>query len=671
MPRLAVSFVSVAVVVTFLLLCLAPPAIPSFAAEDPSQHTVHHPTVRARFHVFSGTDDPIALVAQRRPGRFSRPLLERSSRARHVANPRNAPVSAEDETNGSAIAALTTPLAANVANEFTFFRRRPIRHRATHGLHYLFNSPSVANIGPSVVFTGNFYASISANSGRRFEYLNPHSQFPEEEIALSEEQVVLSDPDRGTLFWLQGGIVCDGNCADATDLSDFIGSMLRLSVDQDFDGEPECSYDYPDMAFADLQLSEGHLFVSASVCSVIGACLETVLIRVPRSAVASCAPQIVPDVDVGEIFGSEETFRAASGAKDVMYYGRHGEMAPVPPDLQTVEVCAWPDASPEPQCVASEVPQWNSFEDTEASCPGPGGDNWCGEADATILGAYVANGVVGLMWMAAQGGGFQFPYVQVARFNQSDLTLIDAPAIWSPNYAVAYPSVAVNARGHLGGTFLRGGGSFYPTCSAWIADDVNDEQLSPTEFYDIARSTVIRGDMGYYLTARAHSAFANTWIGTCYTVHGGQHIHAGDPNSPYPRVRPRFVWFGRKRDRACVPGSCGNFNRHHCGPDDECTCFKLVDGSGFCSPTELCADLAPCAVDLTCPAGYVCEVDTCCGEPKCKALSKRCGSEGSALGAFLDRSSSAAGMTDSGLAATGLSGGCLVEQSLNASLLGP
>src|SRR5688572_4465727 len=62
---------------------------------------------------------------------------------------------------------------------------------------------------------------------------------------------------------------------------------------------------------------------------------------------------------------------------------------------------------------------------------------------------------------------------------------------------------------------------------------------------------------------------------------------------------------------ACVGATCANFIP--CQGNPSCVCFSLADGSGFCGVGVSCAGLTPCSLAAPCPAGFVCQVNTCCG----------------------------------------------------------
>jgi len=195
-------------------------------------------------------------------------------------------------------------------------------------------------------------------------------------------------------------------------------------------------------------------------------------------------------------------------------------------------------------CTGSNTPNCGAMPCGQMCATSPDGNNFAAFADSRILGAWVAGGVIGFMWNAAQGGGFSFPHVWVVRFNENDRTLLSQGGegqVFNNSYAFLYPSVQVNDRGHLGGTMAWGGGTNFPNALAWIADDFNNGTITPLENVTFAAGNSGPGSnrWGDFSTTRINVPYSNTWVGGGYVLVGG----TGNAN-----VVPSFVWFGRERD---------------------------------------------------------------------------------------------------------------------------
>jgi hypothetical protein len=146
------------------------------------------------------------------------------------------------------------------------------------------------------------------------------------------------------------------------------------------------------------------------------------------------------------------------------------------------------------------------------------------------------------MWCADEDANHPYPFVRVARFNASDRTLINEPDIWWNDFAWAFPSVNVNGRGDIAGSLMYGGGAEYPSSSVFIWDDYTPSPPPGWEVYGSASGTSgpYKDRFGDYLATRVCYPYSNTWLASAFTLQGG------DQNS---NAVPRFLWFGRERDR--------------------------------------------------------------------------------------------------------------------------
>ena len=80
---------------------------------------------------------------------------------------------------------------------------------------------------------------------------------------------------------------------------------------------------------------------------------------------------------------------------------------------------------------------------------------------------------------------------------------------------------------------------------------------------------------------------------------------------------------------ACSGGTCGSHS-FDCHESGACACFNLSRGQHFCGVPTACATAFRCKSGTqgtnrrNCPAGFVCETDTCCGHPVCVPTSTLC-----------------------------------------------
>lgn len=430
--------------------------------------------------------------------------------------------------------------------------------------------PSAANNGRVVFYTTNSYNAISGDGGQTFNYINPFDYFPADgtndpiDGGFGGDQYVLFERTRGLMFWLlqygNNGTTNRQRLCISRSQNDIINGACPNFFDfspVDFNiptpaGAGGTWLDFPDMA-----VSDGFLYLSSNVFCTSGCpgsqSIGAVAWRIPLAQLAQNG-----GIDFNFYYEPVlQTFRFAQGAHGTMYWGSHVTTA-------LLRIYSWADNSgniilDDVSHAAYNLPTPCVPPNTPPACGiyvanSPDGTNFAARADSRIQAAWVAGGVIGFMWHASQGGAFPFPHVQVLRFNEGSRTLLSQGQIFSNTNAYMYPSVQVNARGHLGGTMSWGGGAFFPNSLAWIADDLNGNTITPLENLTFAVGSAgpnetnfggIYNRWGDYQATRMHSVYENTWIGTSFVIQAPP----PPPAPPSGNIRePRFVWFGRERD---------------------------------------------------------------------------------------------------------------------------
>ncbi len=391
------------------------------------------------------------------------------------------------------------------------------------------NEPSVGNNGRCVFYSGNWYASLSVDAGKTFQYINPYTAFgwPVGQNFCCD-QVVIYDPGRDCLFWLlQSTKDSHTNnihkLAVANSFSD-IENQIWYTYDitaQNFSGADGSWLDFPDLV-----LGENYLYHTANY---IGPNSSAFIARYSLDELAA-------GTSIGYNYVAQQpkqwVYRATHGAGTSMFWAAHNS-------TNSIRIYKWNEVSTGLSVVNRSVTPW--YNGTRHAA-GPDGKEWLNHfpsGGGYVLGAWYSQGVIGFMWCAAQDSSHPYPFVRVAKFNASDRTLISQPDIWNGSYAWAFPSINVNGRGHIAGSLMWGGGTYYPSCTVVIKDDYTSgnwdayTSASGTSGPNIDRS-------GDYLTTRICYPYENTWMGTAFTLQGG----GGNANAV-----PRFLWYGRERDR--------------------------------------------------------------------------------------------------------------------------
>lgn len=434
--------------------------------------------------------------------------------------------------------------------------------------------PSVGVNGRVVFYTTNNYAAVSGDRGQTFSYINPFDNFPADNVndvlngGFGGDQYVYYVRTHGLMCWLiqynPDNTTNTYRLAVARSQADVLNNTWLV-----YDFTP-ATFGLPTPAgatgvwldFPDLSASDNFLYFTANyfprrttnngppTCTIAcpgGACpagctsctgcgsLGAIVARIPLAQLAQGTGLSVNFLnDTGH-----SSLRLTQGARETMYWGAHNSNT-------QIAIYRWPESTTTitPTNVNHAAYTLNSPVRGSYVATCAGGTNYLSNDDDRIQAAWVANGVIGFMWGVAQGGGFSQPHVEVVRFNETNNALISQGQIFNNTHSYAYPSVHPNARGHLGGTisFGCGGNSGSPGVAAWIADDFNNNTITPLENVGAVVGNSSQGRWGDYFATRIYSPFANTWVGTGFSLNA-----PAPPATQNPRDH-RFVWFGRERD---------------------------------------------------------------------------------------------------------------------------
>lgn len=415
-------------------------------------------------------------------------------------------------------------------DKVALFQNVSLQDADTGGQTSTVGEPSVANNGKQVLITGNWYAARSLDGGRTWDNISPFNYFPAADGGFCCDQTVLYDPSRDLWFWLiQYSVKKNTNTLRVAVKH---GPHLGNNVWHWWDFQPRRInsawsgewFDYNHAA-----LSNNYLYVGSNVFKVRSN-------RWARSVVLKLALDelAVRRALSYRYFQSTKngSLRCTLGARNTMYMASHNRN-------DQIRIYSWPEGSSSISSHDIDVQQWN--EGTYLA-RGPDGNNWLKRCDSRITGSWVADGRIGLLWSVNRVGKSRpYPFIRVARVDESAMTLIDEPDIWNGNYAFAYPDACPNDRGHIGITLFRGGGNHHPGHVVGIWDDYsNCWQLQVTR---PGTNGPKEGKWGDYLACRRHSPDGLTWIATGFSLQGGESRDS---------IEPQLVHFGRHRDQGAV-----------------------------------------------------------------------------------------------------------------------
>lgn len=394
--------------------------------------------------------------------------------------------------------------------------------------------PTAAIHRDTAFYTGNWYAAVSGSSGRTWRHVNPYTTFPALDGGFCCDQSSLIIPGDDTnclLIWLlQYGFSATTGRGSVRLAVSQGRDAIRQNTYYWYDLTPQvanyptnCWLDFPDVAY-----SNDWLYVSCNVFDQNSAFVGTTVLRLRLADIRAIRPAgynsfSTPSTDPGSL-------RLADGASNVMYFGSHTQISGAP----AIRIFAWDDSITAPTMRDVAVAAW--YTGTSSSV-GPDGRDWLGRDDHRILGCYVARGVLGFLWGSAAGGSFPQPFVRIATFDTGrNFSRAGEATVWNPTSAFAYPSVAVNSRGDLGGMMAYGGGGHHPGSIAWVVD--GQSSWGPLDNTVVARGArgPTNNGWGDYLSAARHSWHPSTYVGAGYAL---------DANG---NSVPHYAWFCRQND---------------------------------------------------------------------------------------------------------------------------
>jgi len=390
----------------------------------------------------------------------------------------------------------------------TLIQNASVSRAATGGQTSTVGEPSVANTASGIFVTGNWYASRSTDGGSTWRFVSPSTTLPPANLGFCCDQTLIHVPSHQITVWLLQYI------------KDERRNTLRVAITSDgafgnsgwhwWDLSPDATnpawtgewFDYNHAA-----LSDRFLYVSSNVFAVSGnRWTRAVVFRIPLDALKA-GGQLDYDFFATTEAGS---LRCTQGARDTMYFASQGNGS-------SIRVFTWPESATSVTDVGVPVSAWRAG---TYSAPGPDGNDWLSRCDPRITGGWVAQGQLGFMWTANRMGTSRpFPYVRAVHLDESTMTVVDEPDIWSPDYAYAYPDASPNANGDVGITLFRGGGNRLPghvvgawdsAAKRWSLAGTRDSSNGPFDT-----------KWGDYLTCRPDTIDPRNWIAVGYTLQGG------------------------------------------------------------------------------------------------------------------------------------------------------
>jgi hypothetical protein len=396
--------------------------------------------------------------------------------------------------------------------------------------------PSVSVNGDIVFYTGNWYAAVSTDRGQTFKFIDPNNMAQPSDpqgVTFCCDQVVNYIPSIDTFVWLlQYGPSTGDNIqriafAKTADVSTDLSRWKAFDITTAALQIPGFFMDFPDLA-----TSDNFLYMTTNCFGPDQQTVGSAVVRIPFSSIQQGAPTAEKFVSM-DLF----SFRVAQNCRDTAYFAAHR-------DTSTLAVFSWPEnqAQPTSQDVANA--RWigtNGY----ISRIDKDGRRWLDRADPRITGATLAGDELWFAWgVDADSNHRPKPFVQMARINSKNMTLIEDVNLFDTDSAICYAGLSTNAKGEVGVSYMIGGGPRFPSHVVGILsqDEANRRSLVVANG---ERSPMADAqghfEWGDYLTARPVFPDRKLFVAAGYTLKGTQ-------DSDNQDATPRFVIFGRAGD---------------------------------------------------------------------------------------------------------------------------
>lgn len=429
--------------------------------------------------------------------------------------------------------ALRAPML-DVSQDVALFANTALTQPAVQRTASNVGEPSAAMNGSVVFYTGNWYAAMSSDGGKTFQYIDPAMAFAASDPPNSHfccDQVVNYIPSIDTFVWLlQYGPDTGDNIQRLAfaKTDDVVQGKWRLyDITTASLGVPGAFLDFPDLA-----IGANCLYVTTNIFQATGA--GSGVLRIPFAGIAD--GQVVAQRYVSMDY---QSFRVAQNAGSTAYFAAHQ-------DTSTLAVFTWNEAAATPSQSSVGVARWIGGNGYRSVCKD--GSRWMDRADPRITGATQRGGELWFAWDVDQKSNRRaFPFVQIAQIQAADLTLIDNINIFDPDSATCYAGLATNAQNEVGISYMIGGGPRNPTHVVGIlTGSRKDVIVSAGDRGPQADPQDGKGQWGDYLTIRPAFPDQRNFVATGFTM-------LGTADGSNRDVTPRLVVFGRSGGSAPTP----------------------------------------------------------------------------------------------------------------------
>jgi hypothetical protein len=397
------------------------------------------------------------------------------------------------------------------------------------------DEPSVAINGNVVFYTGNWYAAMSQDGGQTFSFVDPTTTKQAGDapnLQFCCDQVVNYIPSLDTFVWLlQYGPDTGDNIqrlAFAKTADVVQGRWRFFDLTTQALGVQGAFLDFPDLA-----VGANALYVTTNIFQSSNTAGSAV-VRVPFS-----------EIDNGQFTAQRfvsmdlQSFRVAQNCGTTAFFAAHR-------DTSTVAVFSWPEGQDAPTSTDIGVARWIGNNGYQSRTPD--GRRWLDRADPRITGATLVANELWFAWGVDTGSNQRpRPFVQIARIDAQNLTLLENVNIFDTDAAICYGGLTTNANNEVGISYAIGGGTQFPSHVVAILTGTRKDLLTAAgNRGPLPDQQTGKGEWGDFLTIRPVFPDRKLFAATGYTLKGsvdGNNVDA----------TPRFVIFGRASDAGVPP----------------------------------------------------------------------------------------------------------------------
>ena len=411
--------------------------------------------------------------------------------------------------------------------------RGPAAHAAGPGIVKVFEShhpgmdlweTSGASDGPTVMFTGNWWAYGSNDGGASFYSIDPYSFMSDQPERFCCDQVVQYDPATDLFIWLLQTEAQDKPVRNTIRIAIATSSQFYASK-----GKAWTYWDfYPSdfglrgswMDYSDLAIGNKDLIWSVNAIGTGG----SLMTRIPLADLAKGGT--IPY----EWFWDGGNLRPAQQTGSRTYFAREK-------DDSTLTFYHWDEGS-------------STVFGKDISIPTIAESNWITKfpdgklaiADTSKINSKIQTGAVSgnEVWFAWSAGrdvrgkpAWPQPHTEIAVINASTRTLDRMEYMWNPDHVFVWPAFSVNDQGEIGASFVWGGKDVYTQYVVGI--------MTPLRWVTDVTSGV-NASGGHYITTRPRYP-----VGRCFAGFGFGAKKIGVSNDAY------YAIFGRDGSQCDPP----------------------------------------------------------------------------------------------------------------------